>query len=143
MNEELALRTFAYLKTHYQTNNETLISKEDIEAIDFILNENEQLTNLINEYENKGYDIATERADFLLKIQHLQQELQRKDNEINDLKISIADYQEAVGDYQDELKRKDNIINELKKWLEIKEEKETIGTFSDVLDKIKELENDN
>ena len=41
------------------------------------------------------------------------------------------------------LQRKDNIINELKKWLEIKEEKETIGTFSDILDKINELEGDN
>ena len=41
---------------------------------------------------------------------------------------------------QQELQRKDNIINELKKWLDIKEEKETVGTFSDVLDKIKELE---
>ena len=42
-----------------------------------------------------------------------------------------------------ELQRKDNIINELKEWLDIKEEKETVGTFSDVLDKIKELENGN
>lgn len=127
MNKELALRTFAYLKTHYQTNNETLISKEDIEAIDFILNENEQLTNLINEYENKGYDIATERADFLLKIQDLQQELQRKDN----------------------------IINELKKWLnepqitynldatEFGIEKIECVSVKDTLDKIKELENEN
>ena len=41
---------------------------------------------------------------------------------------------------QQELQRKDNIINELKKWLDIKEEKETVGTFSDVLDKINELE---
>ena len=41
---------------------------------------------------------------------------------------------------REELQRKDNIINELKKWLDIKEEKETVGTFSDVLDKIKELE---
>lgn len=44
---------------------------------------------------------------------------------------------------QQELQRKDNIINELKKWLDIKEEKEIVGTFSDVLDKIKDLENDN
>lgn len=44
---------------------------------------------------------------------------------------------------QQELQRKDNNWNELKKWLDIKEEKEIVGTFSDVLDKIKELENDN
>ena len=110
MNKELALRTFAYLKTHYQTNDETLIIKEDIEAIDFILNENEQLTNLINKYENKGYDIATERADFLLEIQDLQQELQRKDNIIKSLigylETQINDYEE-MGYNQSKIREKD------------------------------------
>lgn len=48
--------------------------------------------NIINEYENKGYDIATERADFLLEIQDLQQELQRKDNNWNELKEFILNH---------------------------------------------------
>ena len=30
-----------------------------------------RLNNIINEYEDKGYDIAQERADFLLEIQRL------------------------------------------------------------------------
>lgn len=122
MNEELALRTFAYLKTHYQTNNETLISKEDIEAIDFILNENEQLTNLINEYENKGYDIATERADFLLEIQHLQQELQRKDNNWNKLKEWLENYIQVMS----------SSLNEC--------DVQYTEALRNILDKIKELE---
>ncbi len=112
MNKELALRTFAYLKTHYQTNNETLISKEDIEAIDFILNENEQSIKLINEYENKGYDIATERADFLLVIQDLQQELQRKDNNWNELKKWVEEVQNGFP--YDEFIKKNKLLDKIK-----------------------------
>lgn len=43
MNKELALRTFAYLIGHYKTNNETTINKQEIEAIEFILKDNEFL----------------------------------------------------------------------------------------------------
>lgn len=35
MNKELALRTFAYLNGHYKTHNETIINKQEIEAIIF------------------------------------------------------------------------------------------------------------
>lgn len=88
-----------------------------------------------------------EQHELLNEIENLQQQLQRKDNEINDLKSSIVDYQEAVGDYQDELKRKDNIINKIKKALkdhkEIKNKtntKEYYIEVDEVLDYIKELE---
>ena len=60
-------------------------------------------------------------------------------------RIEINEYERNIlKDYITNLQQenKDNNWNELKKWLEIKEEKETIGTFSDVLDKIKELENE-
>lgn len=43
MNKELALRTFAYLIGHYKTHNETTINKQEIEAIEFILKDNEFL----------------------------------------------------------------------------------------------------
>lgn len=43
MNKELALRTFAYLIGHYKTHNETTINKQEIEAIEFILKDNESL----------------------------------------------------------------------------------------------------
>lgn len=43
MNKELALRTFAYLIGHYKTHNETIINKQEIEAIEFILKDNEFL----------------------------------------------------------------------------------------------------
>lgn len=92
----------------------------------------------------KSLDFVNEERE------RLQQENERKDNIINDLKSSIADYQEAVGDYQDELKRKDNIINEIKKFVEnelnhnVDKEKSFMGyQCKIILDKIKELENDN
>ena len=85
MNKELALRTLAYLKTHYNNNDETIICKEDIDAIDFVLDDNEKLSDLINEYENKGYDIAQERADFLLEIERL-------NNIINELEKMVNDF---------------------------------------------------
>lgn len=49
MNKELALRTFAYLNGHYKTHNETIINKQEIEAIEFILNDNEFLEQQLHE----------------------------------------------------------------------------------------------
>ena len=43
MNKELALRTFAYLIGHYKTHDETTINKQEIEAIEFMLKNNENL----------------------------------------------------------------------------------------------------
>lgn len=43
MNKELALRTFAYLIWHYKTHNETTINEQEIEAIEFMLKNNEDL----------------------------------------------------------------------------------------------------
>lgn len=43
MNKELALRTFGYLIGHYKTYNETTINKQEIEAIEFMLKNNEDL----------------------------------------------------------------------------------------------------
>lgn len=49
MNKELALRTFAYLNRHYKTHNATIINKQEIEAIEFILNDNEFLEQQLHE----------------------------------------------------------------------------------------------
>lgn len=43
MDKELALRTFGYLIGHYKTHNETTINKQEIEAIEFMLKNNEDL----------------------------------------------------------------------------------------------------
>ena len=43
MDKELALRTFGYLIGHYKTHDETIINSQEIEAIEFILKDNEDL----------------------------------------------------------------------------------------------------
>ena len=43
MDKELALRTFGYLIGHYKTHNETIINSQEIEAIEFMLKNNEDL----------------------------------------------------------------------------------------------------
>lgn len=43
MNKELSLRTLAYLIGYYKSHDETTINLQEIEAINFILDENEQL----------------------------------------------------------------------------------------------------
>lgn len=43
MDKELALRTFAYLIGNYKTHNETIINEQEIEAIEFMLKNNEDL----------------------------------------------------------------------------------------------------
>lgn len=49
MNKELASRTFAYLIGHYKTHNATIINKQEIEAIEFILNDNEFLEQQLHD----------------------------------------------------------------------------------------------
>ena len=43
MDKELALRTFGYLIGYYKTHNETTINSQEIEAIEFMIKNNEDL----------------------------------------------------------------------------------------------------
>lgn len=43
MDKELALRTFGYLIGYYKTHDETIINTQEIEAIEFMLKNNEDL----------------------------------------------------------------------------------------------------
>lgn len=77
---------------------------------------------MISGANDEELDIANIRADFLLEIQHLQQELQRKDNNWNELKKFVE--------------------NELNS--NVDKEKSFMGHQCKViLDKINELEGDN
>lgn len=49
MNEEIAMRTLAYLITHYKEHDETIINSEEIQAIEYLQQENQQLKNNWNE----------------------------------------------------------------------------------------------
>lgn len=84
MEEELTYRTIAYLIAHYKNNDETMINKEEIEAINLLMEENQQLkeklqasekareeaTSWLNEYKKQWVlnDEVLEDMDKLLNI---------------------------------------------------------------------------
>lgn len=68
MDKELALRTFGYLIGHYKTHEETIINSQEIEAINYILDENERL-----EQENKKQKEAIDKIQII--ITNMQSEL--------------------------------------------------------------------
>ena len=81
MNNELALRTIGYLIGHYKTHNETIINSQEIEAIEFIIKENQKYKEVIDkvledikEYKELGYskyyenEIEIELIDKILKV---------------------------------------------------------------------------
>ena len=92
MDKELALRTFAYLIGHYKTHDETTINKQEIEAIEFMLKNNENLEqqckkqkevidkamDIINDYLKEDYSIYTENeieVDLIVKLKNILNEV--------------------------------------------------------------------
>ena len=92
MDKELALRTFAYLIGHYKTHDETTINKQEIEAIEFMLKNNENLEqqckkqkevidkamDIINDYLKEDYSIYTENeieVDLIIKLKNMLKEV--------------------------------------------------------------------
>lgn len=64
MDKELALRTFGYLIGHYKTHNETTIKSQEIEAIEFMLKNNEDLEQQVK----KQKEVIDKAIEFLYKI---------------------------------------------------------------------------
>lgn len=68
MDKELALRTFGYLIGHYKTHNETTINSQEIEAIEFMLKNNEDLEQQVKK-QKEVIDKAIELTNnFAFKI---------------------------------------------------------------------------
>ncbi len=77
MNKELALRTFGYLIGHYKTHNETTINKQEIEAIEFMLKNNEDLEQQVKKQKeviDKVYELIKQhiRKDGFLELNEWQ-----------------------------------------------------------------------
>lgn len=109
-----------------------------------------------DDFKNDGIrDLIIERDGYLEQVKELEQELQRKDNEIKQLQEDIVNHIKIASEYKEQMIIKDNIINELKKWLnepqitynldatEFGIEKIECVSVKDILDKIEELENEN
>lgn len=76
MNKELALRTFGYLIGHYKTHDETTINSQEIEAINFILKDNENLEQDNKELKENWNELKKDIGYELIKL--------REPNEYNE-----------------------------------------------------------
>lgn len=100
MNNELALRTIGYLIGHYKTHNETIINSQEIEAIEFLIKENQALKE---------------------QVDYLRRSIERKEETIIDLEHERVPY---TNEYVDKL------INQQKEFIEyLEKEKERCLTF--------------
>lgn len=93
MNKELALRTFAYLIRHYKTHNATIINKQEIEAIEFILNDNEFLEQQLHDASIRIQELIEEDIwcpSNCEKLEKLQQENEKLKDNWNKLKEYIS-----------------------------------------------------
>ena len=52
MKEELAMLTIGYLVGYYKTHDETIINKDEIDAINFIIGKNETLQQELQKYKS-------------------------------------------------------------------------------------------
>lgn len=106
MNKELALRTFAYLNRHYKTHNETIINKQEIEAIEFILNDNEFLEQQLHEASLTIQEMIEKDIwcpSNCEKLEKLQQENKQLKDNWNKLKEWLKEYEEGtygLGSYE-------------------------------------------
>ena len=69
MNEELALLTIGYLVGYYKTHEETIINKDEIDAINFIIEKNETLEQELQKYKSL-YENEKDHTDTLKRIIH-------------------------------------------------------------------------
>ena len=102
MNKELALRTFGYLIGHYKIHDETTINSQEIEAIEFILKDNEDLEHQVKK-QKEVIDKATN-------------DIQEIIDNINDKTIiSLGQFIPKLEIIQDELNGSNDILKEVEK----------------------------
>lgn len=84
MDKELALRTFAYLIRNYKTHNETIINEQEIEAIEFMLKNNEDL-----EQQCKKQKEVIDKAIQLLEDDNICADIRRMKPKWNENKYGV------------------------------------------------------
>ena len=67
MKEELAILTIGYLVGYYKTHDETIINKDEIDAINFIIGKNETLQQELQKYKSL-YENEKDHTDTLKRI---------------------------------------------------------------------------
>ena len=111
MNKELALRTFAYLIRHYKTHNATIINSQEIEAIEFILNDNEFLEQQLHDASIQIQELIEKdiwcpsNCEKLEKLQQENKQLQKDIKNIIKILENNCDDLEATEEEFDSLDR--------------------------------------
>lgn len=106
MNKELALRTFAYLIGHYKTHDETTINTQEIEAIEFILNDNEFLEQQLHDASIQIQELIEKDIwcpSNCEKLEKLQQENEKLKDNWDKLRKWLKEYEEGtygLGSYE-------------------------------------------
>ena len=77
MDKELAMRTLAYLIAHYKEHEETIINSEEIEAIEFLIKENQKYKEVIDKIQ-KHCEIEINASNHYLEKHSSQKELCHK-----------------------------------------------------------------
>ncbi|WP_440336979.1 hypothetical protein [Megamonas funiformis] len=154
MNKELALRTFAYLIGHYKTHNATIINSQEIEAIEFILNDNEFLEQQLHDASIQIQELIEKdiwcpsNCEKLEKLQQETEKLKKQYCERTDCGGRIGN-SKKVEELQNENKQMKDNWNKLKEWLkEYEEGTYGLGSYEtglsdglgDVIKKMQELE---
>lgn len=81
MNKELALRTFGYLIGYYKTHDETIINTQEIEAIEFMLKNNEDLEQQCK----KQKEVINNSIEYIKEKQKIQYKFALSHIECDDL----------------------------------------------------------
>lgn len=142
MNKELALRTFAYLIGHYKTHNETTINKQEIEAIEFILKDNEFLKQQLHEASLTIQEM-TERdiecPSNCEKLRQLKKQLEDKEDYIN--KLQATKDKLDKWDYENTMQQKEFIryLKEKEKQFDMIGDPINSGACCGILNKYKEI----
>lgn len=127
MNNELAMRIFAYLISNYKENNETIINSEEIEAIEFLIKENQSLNKQLEERPKEYVFIGNAQnktRDFINQI--------TKDNK--EYKNQQKEFIEYMNKTIEELECDDVDDEEMKGYLI-----QRIDTFKEIFSKYKEI----
>lgn len=108
MNEELALLTIGYLVGYYKTHEETIINKDEIDAINFIIEKNETLEQELQKYKSL-YENEKDHTDTLKRIikevkETLERHLTARDYSNHKYELFGREYLEEILDLLKEIK---------------------------------------
>lgn len=140
MNEELATLTLGYLVGYYKTHEETKINKDEIEAINFLLDKIEQLKDEIY----KSNAVADTNKELAEKYSKNYQQLKLQYCERVDCSGRLGNskkvkkIEEENQQLKQQIQQKEDIINEITNYCKFQIEKEQ-DKFPDLLESEKWL----